>query len=529
MTNRFKLLSVFLLWSYLAIAQQGVFFLEDVTGRDRYDLAFEIEMVNDTVYVAVTMPEDADEPSYEFTRVYMFDENQTLIDYADYDWITTTRSGDKMKVYGDSLVFISNSRSYSPIFQVGVVDRKTLDSLDHLIFTPPQDNISGYTLRSFCKFQNNVLVSGQTHFENDSVGVDLHIIDLETRKIDSIKHLGLFNQMPSAEGVDYLRYSEMEVIDNDKFAVLFQRRVPGEVLNSGILVYDEHYTVRDSFNDPNETGTGSSFSLLELMPDRSYVYYDPDGSNFLDPSDVRKIDRFGNVMWKIDTGIKDLHGITQTRDGHILVVGTAGLWGANGDLWHNLNPYYDPWGPKDFATIAKINSDSGEKIWEYKYVDFNDDGFITTVKFREVEQLSEGSIIVSGFFNDWTDIGEVLPEREINTLMMKIPENGCFDSDGECGEFQFLDENPVSVFDIPDVAALNIHPNPTSGELTIDLPDLLSGQLLVRDLTGQIILTQVIDFGEKLSLDLSDYHAGIYLIEVVSESGDRYVQRVVVF
>jgi len=84
-------------------------------------------------------------------------------------------------------------------------------------------------------------------------------------------------------------------------------------------------------------------------------------------------------------------------------------------------------------------------------------------------------------------------------------------------------------FAVEVVKGLDVFPNPTSGELTIDLPDLLSGQLLVRDFTGQIVLTQVIDFGEKLSLDLSDYHAGIYLVEVVSESGDRYVQRVVLY
>ncbi len=527
MTNRFKLLSVFLLLSSLVVAQEGVFFLEDVTGRGREDLAFEIEMVNDTTYTFVRMAEDLEEPSKVVTRVYMFDENQSLVDSAEYDWILTNREGDKMKVYGDSLLFISTDRSYSPFFQVSIVDRRTLDSLDHLIFTPPQDSIRGFALRSFCKFQNKVLVSGQTHFENDSVGVDLYVVNLETRNIDTIKHLGLWRQLISDEGVDYLRYSEMEAIDNKEFAVLFQQIVPGEFSNSGILVYDQYLAVRDSFIDPNDTGGVLSFSLLELMPDSSYIYYDPDASWLDDPGDLRKMDKSGNIVWKIETDIKDLHGITQTTDGHVLVVGTAGLWGANGDLWHNLNPYYDPWGPKDFATVAKINSETGEKMWEYKYVDFNDDGFITTVKFMEVEQLSDGSIIVSGFFNDWTDIGEALPEFEVNTVMMKIPENGCFDPSGECGEFQFLDENPVSVFDIPDALPLSIHPNPTIGFIAIEFPDIISGSLSVVSLTGQVVYTQDVDYTEQIKLDLYRQDAGMYVIEVVSKSGERYVERVV--
>ena len=529
MSIRFKLLSVFLLLSYLTTAQQGVFFLEDVTGRGRDDLAFEIEMVNDTTYVAVTMPEDVDQPSKEFTRVYMFDEDQALIDFVDLGWVATTRSGDKMKVYGDSLYFITNARAASSFFQIGIVDRKTLDSLDHLIFPPPQESIRGFSTRSFCKFQNYVLVSGQTKFENDSVGVDLHVVNLESRTIDSIKHLGLWDQMPSTEGVDYMRYSEMEAVNHKQFAVLFQRRLPGVSHNSGILLYDENFTVRDSFNDPNYTGNGSSHSLLELMPDESFIYYDPDASTLYDPGDLRKMDKSGNIVWKLDTDIKDLHGITKTRDGHVLVVGTAGLWGANGDLWHNLNDFYDPWGPKDFASMAKINSETGEKMWEYKYVDFNADGFITTVKFLEVEQLSDGSIVVSGFFNDWTDIGEFLPEQEINTLMIKIPEDGCFDTDGECGEFQFLDENPVSVFDVPEMTPLKLHPNPTSGEVTIEIPDVMSFSLIVRNVTGQVLLDKEIDFASNVSLDLYGYEAGMYLVEVVSDDGERYVERVVIY
>ena len=75
----------------------------------------------------------------------------------------------------------------------------------------------------------------------------------------------------------------------------------------------------------------------------------------------------------------------------------------------------------------------------------------------------------------------------------------------------------------------SISPNPTTGELTIELPDVLSGSLSVRDISGQIVLTQEIDYVDELSFDLYGYDAGMYVVEVISEDGKRYVERVVLY
>ncbi len=87
----------------------------------------------------------------------------------------------------------------------------------------------------------------------------------------------------------------------------------------------------------------------------------------------------------------------------------------------------------------------------------------------------------------------------------------------------------TSVFGFPVevVKRLDVHPNPTSGELTIDLPEVMSGRLSVRDVTGQVVMTLDLNYAEEVSLDLYGYYAGMYVIEVVSESGERYVERVV--
>jgi len=77
------------------------------------------------------------------------------------------------------------------------------------------------------------------------------------------------------------------------------------------------------------------------------------------------------------------------------------------------------------------------------------------------------------------------------------------------------------------IQGLDIFPNPTSGELTIELPDSMSGLLTVRDVTGQGVLTLDLHFSDELKLDLGNYDAGMYILELVSESGKRYVERAV--
>jgi len=44
-----------------------------------------------------------------------------------------------------------------------------------------------------------------------------------------------------------------------------------------------------------------------------------------------------------------------------------------------------------------------------------------------------------------------------------------------------------------DVTSLLIFPNPTEGELTVALSNVLSGSLNISDVTGQIINSQVFD------------------------------------
>jgi hypothetical protein len=109
----------------------------------------------------------------------------------------------------------------------------------------------------------------------------------------------------------------------------------------------------------------------------------------------------------------------------------------------------------------------------------------------------------------------------------------CYTKDGLTENYNsYTDECPpfttISTTDI-NIGRLDIHPNPTSDVLTIELPVALSGRLAVKSLTGQVVYTKVIDASEQIKLDLYGQESGIYVIEFVSASSQRYMERVVLY
>jgi len=87
-------------------------------------------------------------------------------------------------------------------------------------------------------------------------------------------------------------------------------------------------------------------------------------------------------------------------------------------------------------------------------------------------------------------------------------------------EADVCDPTITSIFNIPfEVSShLDIYPNPTSDLLNINYPeDLNRGVFYIKDISGRRVETNVINYSGSLSLSVSDYKAGIYFVEIVSE------------
>lgn len=73
-------------------------------------------------------------------------------------------------------------------------------------------------------------------------------------------------------------------------------------------------------------------------------------------------------------------------------------------------------------------------------------------------------------------------------------------------------------------AQLTISPNPVSDICYISAP-LNVAEFTIVDLTGQLLMSEKVDYEKKLSLDLSHLSRGIYIISIFGEEGNPFVYK----
>jgi hypothetical protein len=75
---------------------------------------------------------------------------------------------------------------------------------------------------------------------------------------------------------------------------------------------------------------------------------------------------------------------------------------------------------------------------------------------------------------------------------------------------------PSSVIDLLSEASVCIYPNPTSGDVTLDLSGLNARTIELFSANGQLLNT-VVPTDETITLSLSNYAAGIYFVRIHSD------------
>jgi hypothetical protein len=87
----------------------------------------------------------------------------------------------------------------------------------------------------------------------------------------------------------------------------------------------------------------------------------------------------------------------------------------------------------------------------------------------------------------------------------------------------------VGLIEQEDSELISTYPNPATTNLTIESRTPLA-QVWVRDVAGRQVITQTLKQvqGDRAVVDVSALPSGIYLVEVLTQNGQRSVQKVVV-
>lgn len=133
------------------------------------------------------------------------------------------------------------------------------------------------------------------------------------------------------------------------------------------------------------------------------------------------------------------------------------------------------------------------------------------------------------------------------TVITEIGEDACLNN-SIYGKIMFKHKNHLSI--IPSNVSLNqteikqfidepayenikkgkmkIYPNPANGKVNINLTEIANGHLSILSICGSVFKIRPINDSGDYEMDISGMQNGIYLVEFVSESGDRMIDKLIV-
>ncbi|GGD19424.1 T9SS type A sorting domain-containing protein [Flavobacterium orientale] len=234
--------------------------------------------------------------------------------------------------------------------------------------------------------------------------------------------------------------------------------------------------------------------------------------------------------------------ITSTPGNHIFNANLSTINGSNPDQFSFNDTINEPFRIAGNQSTSQITIQIQRDVY----------GSETTWSFVNA---TTGITLASG--GDYTDTNTFLPE--LITVDVPVQLNNCYtftinDSfgDGICCDFgpgyyniitlegvtiasggSFTSTDSVSfnnialsVSDNNMLSSIKLYPNPTSGDLTIAMPDIsiLPNQFVVYNALGQIMASQKINNESDLTFDTSSMSPGVYFVKIMTDSNSKTLQ-----
>jgi hypothetical protein len=219
------------------------------------------------------------------------------------------------------------------------------------------------------------------------------------------------------------------------------------------------------------------------------------------------IDSNGNLTWTHEwnkRGYRPVYQIKQANNDDILGVGfySQGGWPNKGKGW-----------------LFRM-SHTGEQIWERHYSDSLLRPWSPQLELLDLCEMADGRIAATGIVFDSNGVAE---PWNPNVVLLVIDADGCLEP-GCSGQTQYVTSTLEPIFKMPDLPVLGINPNPSSGPVSITLPESLASGSRARELrcyapNGQLL--RRFDWPSSTSsLRIDDWQAdGVFYLFLFDQKG----------
>lgn len=188
-------------------------------------------------------------------------------------------------------------------------------------------------------------------------------------------------------------------------------------------------------------------------------------------------------------------------------------------------------GAKVYAVLYEYDAAGGDPIYLDQSDDYtvSADGWIN-IPFLSTQMLTAGTsyvIAIGGYQHPTDTAGVNLSGAGDASVQYLLDKDDAFGNGGATwytiSDIPMLRMNfdpatawtPSSVNNVE--SSFNIYPNPTKGDLVIELDEALDAELTINNVLGQVVYTEQVN-SSVISLDLSSYEKGVYTIELKNEN-----------
>ena len=545
MKKKFQLIFVFVCSAICLPAQSTWSKIWDSGNTEITNRIKSSHLINDTLYYVTFNVCDFDGQSFnECNTIGMMDNGGNIIKDKLVEGLSILETGNiPWLVEQENIVLLDGKGTWQiPTMDIKIYNRFTLDSVATYTYTI-RDSIDFNFGSSIQPFGDYYVASGWYRITGTDTWPDFLLwINKETMELDTIIEYPFAKESVIPEFL----FSDKDSILSVYFSGI---DINGTADSRGFMNFDSDKDITFFYLDTIDQTTRHSYPHTAIKKKDGNMVYKQTYNRLEQPwprtwnsnFDILCIDEEGNIKWRFNKpgwsytntielqfqGSKEIFNMSETADGDILACGRTN-WHSNYPtifeynwLEDTLPPYPDSLETYIAPYILKLDGETGELIWQYSILEYDDHGNVGPYSMRQVHELSDGSIIGTGWAKTYDEDGKYLRD---DSWAIRLPPDGCIeDGNMECGFENYVPtstDDPILI-DMREDKPFVFYPNPSDGLYTVE--DRRSSNSKVSyevfEVGGGVVTKGNNVFLTKI--DLRDHSSNIFFIKIYDDNGKQ--------